>query len=92
MWDLCVYVCVCTYVCVCMQCVSVLVLTHTQSMISPHLFNQNRGHILPTLGYNELLQATSNLQIACSRNGSNTEQHITLTEDTATVASSQYLE
>ena len=34
-----------------------------------HLFNQNGGHILPTLGYNKLLQATSNLQVIC--NGKN---------------------
>ena len=91
-WDC---VCVCVHVCLCVcvrahvwclrecRCMCMLTLTHIQSMISPHLFNQNRGHILPTLGYNEFLQATSNLQIACSRKGSNTEQHITLTEDTA---------
>ena len=31
-----------------------------------HLFNQNGGHILFTLVYNELLQATSNLQVICN--------------------------
>ena len=39
-----------------------------------HLFNQNGGYILSTLGYNELLQATSDLQVICnSKNGHNKE-------------------
>ena len=49
--------------------------TALQSMITSHFFNQNRGHILPTLGYNELLQTTSNLQKVCNRQKSNKEKH-----------------
>ena len=49
-----------------LSAVTVYYYTTKYNVHHSHLFNQNRSHILPTLDYNELLQATSNLQVICN--------------------------